>query len=657
MGDDRPRERKARGLLSSYYGVGASGADPLDLDGPSFNSDKYVSRLLENQSLADLVHKGNDLVTEIKSLDSDMQMLVYENYNKFISATDTIRSMKEKVEGMEDQMNQLASNMETIIESNRSISSNVSGRRGQLEKLNGVRKLLVKLQFLFELPTKLQKCIEAGEHEKAVTYYAAATSILKHYGHLASFQSIHDEAVDIMTRLKAKLVEMLAGVQPSLAKLGLTVKLLLQLQGSEEDLLQRFVAHARTLCAAELAKLPVFAEAAGEGPAERMTTWSANASAVYQSAALETLELFASLFPRTRVGGAPSSSTDKSAGAQPSNAAIQRRLGLLQQCMDEVFGAYAKQITTAAHAGAAIEPLTIAIRALVEPTRAVAAESQGLHLSQEALAKRASAMGAELARGGIAAELKAFGTAASAAMAKLCAKGAAPAGGGSASLASTGLVKNDTVRELVHETCSAVLGAIDTAIQHVRPLLLALPAQGLVQDLVEQLMASILAFVASVRDASLAHAPHGEARAEGEVAGLFLACTTCVQLAQRMRTELQQMVSGHLMFARAEYSAPLPVSARARARRRGHSCERATRVCGPRAVRSLHASRAPPAPMFIPPLDPRARLRGGTRCPSRLRVFRSSRSCSSSRRRPTCSTCSASTSSRASSARSSASRW
>ena len=28
---------------------------------------------------------------EIKALDSDMKMLVYENYNKFISATDTIK--------------------------------------------------------------------------------------------------------------------------------------------------------------------------------------------------------------------------------------------------------------------------------------------------------------------------------------------------------------------------------------------------------------------------------------------------------------------------------------------------------------------------------------------------------------------------------------
>lgn len=34
-------------------------------------------------------------------------MLVYENYNKFISATDTIRSMKVNVDGMDASMQDL----------------------------------------------------------------------------------------------------------------------------------------------------------------------------------------------------------------------------------------------------------------------------------------------------------------------------------------------------------------------------------------------------------------------------------------------------------------------------------------------------------------------------------------------------------------------
>ena len=47
---------------------------------------------------AQLLEYDSDLMSDIKSLDGDMQMLVYENYNKFISATDTIRKMKNRVE-------------------------------------------------------------------------------------------------------------------------------------------------------------------------------------------------------------------------------------------------------------------------------------------------------------------------------------------------------------------------------------------------------------------------------------------------------------------------------------------------------------------------------------------------------------------------------
>lgn len=40
----------------------------------------------------------------IQALDGDMQMLVYENYNKFISATETIKRMKNNVDAMDGDM-------------------------------------------------------------------------------------------------------------------------------------------------------------------------------------------------------------------------------------------------------------------------------------------------------------------------------------------------------------------------------------------------------------------------------------------------------------------------------------------------------------------------------------------------------------------------
>jgi vacuolar protein sorting-associated protein 51 len=43
-----------------------------------------------------------------------MQMLVYENYNKFISATETIKRMKINVEVMDEDMDHVKRKMESI---------------------------------------------------------------------------------------------------------------------------------------------------------------------------------------------------------------------------------------------------------------------------------------------------------------------------------------------------------------------------------------------------------------------------------------------------------------------------------------------------------------------------------------------------------------
>ena len=65
-----------------------------DINGPSFEPDAYLNRLIKERSLTELMDKEAEMVQHIKSLDSDMQTLVYENYNKFISATDTIRTVE-----------------------------------------------------------------------------------------------------------------------------------------------------------------------------------------------------------------------------------------------------------------------------------------------------------------------------------------------------------------------------------------------------------------------------------------------------------------------------------------------------------------------------------------------------------------------------------
>ncbi len=47
------------------------------------------------------------LYIDIRTLDGDMKTLVYENYEKFISATDTIKNIKTRMESMESEMGKL----------------------------------------------------------------------------------------------------------------------------------------------------------------------------------------------------------------------------------------------------------------------------------------------------------------------------------------------------------------------------------------------------------------------------------------------------------------------------------------------------------------------------------------------------------------------
>ncbi len=50
----------------------------------------YFKNFIRDRSLVDVIEKNNELFTESKVLDNDQQTLVYENYSKFMAASDTL---------------------------------------------------------------------------------------------------------------------------------------------------------------------------------------------------------------------------------------------------------------------------------------------------------------------------------------------------------------------------------------------------------------------------------------------------------------------------------------------------------------------------------------------------------------------------------------
>ncbi|KAI4329803.1 hypothetical protein MLD38_028148 [Melastoma candidum] len=116
-------------------------------------------------------------------------MLVYENYNKFISATDTIKRMKSNIVGMESNMEQLLEKIMSVQSKSDGVNTSLFEKREHIEKLHRTRNLLRKVQFIYDLPT-------------------GAIAIFKIYGD-SSFQDCRkasEEAIALITKkLQGKL--------------------------------------------------------------------------------------------------------------------------------------------------------------------------------------------------------------------------------------------------------------------------------------------------------------------------------------------------------------------------------------------------------------------------------------------------------------------
>uniref|UniRef100_A0A8C7JTC5 Vacuolar protein sorting-associated protein 51 homolog n=1 Tax=Oncorhynchus kisutch TaxID=8019 RepID=A0A8C7JTC5_ONCKI len=254
------RKRRVHGMLKLYYGLNEEGKtvdqaesmDPCDINGPHFDPEVYLNKLRRECSLGELMDQETCMVKQIRSLDSDMQTLVYENYNKFISATDTIRKMKNDFKKMEDEMDCLSTNMASITDFSARISGTLQDQHAQITKLSGVHTLLRKLQFLFELPARLNKCLELQAYAQAVSSHRRARCVLQQYSHMPSFRGIQDDCHAIMDKLAQELRQKFRDGGSSAKDLSECVELLLQLDEPAEELCDKFLSHAQSRLEADL---------------------------------------------------------------------------------------------------------------------------------------------------------------------------------------------------------------------------------------------------------------------------------------------------------------------------------------------------------------------------------------------------------------------
>jgi uncharacterized small protein (DUF1192 family) len=237
-GDDAPKRHTSTSSSSSSVGGGGGGggggamtdeAERLNLEGPHFSAAAYCDSLIGKESLAALVKRDASLEHEVARLDGEMKTLVYENYNKFISATDTIKAIKSNVEQLDHEMAALEQRMAAVGERAHRVDAHLKPKRDALLQLDAVHRLLQKLHFFVELPQRLQQCVELHSYAQAVEHYQKSAPILRKYAELASFKSIEEQCAALIKRLHADLRAQLASRDASSAQVAEAVRLLLLL--------------------------------------------------------------------------------------------------------------------------------------------------------------------------------------------------------------------------------------------------------------------------------------------------------------------------------------------------------------------------------------------------------------------------------------------
>ena len=177
-----------------------------DLDSPAFSATLHTNRHIRSSNVKTLLEEDESLALDIRSLDSTMQTLVYENYSKFIDATDAVRSIGQSVDTSEGGLARLATGIVQIESITKSVDDALRQSRSEVAEKLRLRRLLTRLDALLRLPTTLRTHIESGHTRLAARSHLNATAILGQ--HSAGFESLKSIEVECNAILRTMIKDL-----------------------------------------------------------------------------------------------------------------------------------------------------------------------------------------------------------------------------------------------------------------------------------------------------------------------------------------------------------------------------------------------------------------------------------------------------------------
>ncbi|CAB9521305.1 protein sorting-associated protein 51 homolog [Seminavis robusta] len=207
-------DTKKLGQVQGSRGLGHASvnnsADTKDLDSPYFDVESHTSSHIIGSSVHELLELDEQLTLQVRTLDSTTQNMVYENYSKFIIATDAVKSVGVSVQANKEGLERLSKGMDMISSTSQAVEEDLGSLRDAVAEKIRVKRLLTRLDALLKLPETLREQIKDGRFREAARSFCRSTNILRM--HSEGFESLQK----IETECSAILFEMVKNMKRKL---------------------------------------------------------------------------------------------------------------------------------------------------------------------------------------------------------------------------------------------------------------------------------------------------------------------------------------------------------------------------------------------------------------------------------------------------------
>ena len=224
-----PTRRANRTALRDYYNL--KSAAPIDatapkspqrdsnspvfspkvseLDAPNFDAEAYVKAVFANQGLEGVLRVEGGLINEIKGLDGERKALVYDNYSKLITATDTIRKMRSNMDPLTPTTSTLGPAVSYIAEMAGGLAMEGKGKNEGGE-MSGVqtgkeheekrKRQTDTVRWVLGTARRLGGLLDEGRREEAKRDWDEIKVLLRKWEGVAGVEEVRDECERIMGR-------------------------------------------------------------------------------------------------------------------------------------------------------------------------------------------------------------------------------------------------------------------------------------------------------------------------------------------------------------------------------------------------------------------------------------------------------------------------